>query len=89
MAGTRLAGKVGIVAVAGPGGGPTDAVARKLAAEGAAVVLAALPDALAAAGGLASEIAAAGTGRAVVFALDPGRPDDLDALVDMVAELLG
>jgi NAD(P)-dependent dehydrogenase (short-subunit alcohol dehydrogenase family) len=85
-----LAGRVAIVAVAGDG--TSEAVARTLAAAGAAVVLVAPPDALAAAGGLAAEIESAGIGRAAVFALDPVRPHDidgLDGLVEMVAELFG
>jgi NAD(P)-dependent dehydrogenase (short-subunit alcohol dehydrogenase family) len=87
MAGPRLTGKVAIVPVSGHE--PLEPLARRLAGEGAAVVLLAGPEGLAAAGRFAAVIEAAGTGRAAVFVLDPARPDDLDGLVELVAELFG
>ena len=81
----------------GPDDGPIDALARRLAADGAAVVLVAGPDAPAVerAGRLAAEVEASGTGRPAVFVLDPTDPTDptgptgLDGLVAFVAELFG
>lgn len=82
----RLSGKTAIVPVAAPS---QEALALRLAAEGATVVLVAGPDGLAGAGRLAAAIEEAGAGRAAVFALDATDPDHLDGLVELVAELFG
>ncbi|MDQ4097314.1 MAG: hypothetical protein M3144_05535, partial [Actinomycetota bacterium] len=91
-----LAGKVAIVPVGDVAAAEAPALARRLAAEGATVVLVAGPDALTRSGRLASQIEAAGDGRPAVFALDPsdpaGQADDADPagpLVEFLAELFG
>jgi len=87
-----LAGKVAIICL-GPAEASDD-LARRLAAEGAAVVLVAGPDRAAQerAGRLAAEVEASGMGRPAVFvldALDARDPAQLDGLVGFVTELFG
>jgi NAD(P)-dependent dehydrogenase (short-subunit alcohol dehydrogenase family) len=85
-----LAGKVVIVPVGGAAGEQAPALARRLAAEGATVVLVAASDALDRSGHLAAEIEAAGRGRPSIFALDPADPaDPADPLIEFLAELFG
>ncbi|MFN2504344.1 MAG: hypothetical protein ABR540_08950 [Acidimicrobiales bacterium] len=91
MTADALAGKVAVVPLgAGAGGaGATttaEAVARRLAAEGASVVLVAGGDDPAA-GRLAAELQAIPGARAAVFTLTGEEPGDLDALVELLAEL--
>lgn len=78
---SRLAGKVVVV----PAGWPeADAIARRLAADGATVVIVGGGEA---AGRLAAEIEAAGVGRAAVFAATSASAADVDSLADFLAEL--
>ncbi|MGH9226755.1 MAG: hypothetical protein ACRD2W_23875 [Acidimicrobiales bacterium] len=75
-----LEGKVAVV----PVGEVAAAVARRLAAEGAIVVLVAGDAESARAGALAAEIQQGGSGRPAVFACDDA---DLDGLVEFLTEL--
>jgi NAD(P)-dependent dehydrogenase (short-subunit alcohol dehydrogenase family) len=84
-----LAGRVAIVPLGDAAADHAPALARRLATEGATVVLVAGADALDRSGRVASDIETAGEGRAAVFALDPADPACLDRLVELVAELFG
>lgn len=88
MSAGALTGKVAVVAT---GAGPApEAVARRLAAEGAAVVLVAEAgeeEVVAGAARLAGELQDTGSGRTAVFTLTGTEATDLDALIEFLGEL--
>lgn len=81
----RLQGVVAVVGVGSASSALAARLAARLAADGAAVVVVSADGA--GAGAVAADIRAAGGRADVVVTDDPPSPDDLEAAVEMVAEV--